>query len=471
MPVNCLFSGRTPKESESITDCQDYFEINEAGGCFAIADGASQSFYPAIWAELLVKHFCENPEINVLNWKTWLEPIQAQWLDEVRIRVETAKSEGKPTWIEGYNGLNAQKSATSTFIGLRFSEDKIKACIVGDSCLFVIRNRNLQAYPLEHSEDFNDRPEYFASYSKDNHFQPRFFDINFEQSDDAYVIIATDALSEYILKCYEQKQDVFSYLLNISSQKLFENFVSSARHQTVNMKNDDVTLLILGYNYSLLDEPALKIPLITDIGYLNNDESSFLLSKNFFKIPVFFKKTQKTKQSASRVKPNPSKTIAHLKQQRAFLIIIVVILPLLSLWLGRITSNLNKPTAQTVTTVHPTVIPELIPAGSTIYVDRELSQPLMSLFNPSEVLILEEGDRWIKFQVELYGYKIIVNSDCTSCHSNEIEILSDKNIRVFPSTNNIDIFGQLNRNTKFQKLDFKSVPDWYKFQFVGYIAK
>jgi len=51
MLVNCLFSDRTPKESESITDCQDYFEISEAKRCFAIADGASQSFYSAIWAE------------------------------------------------------------------------------------------------------------------------------------------------------------------------------------------------------------------------------------------------------------------------------------------------------------------------------------------------------------------------------------------------------------------------------------
>jgi len=144
MPVHHLFSGRTPKESESITDCQDYFEINEARGCFAIADGASQSFYPAIWAKLLVQHFCENPEISASNWETWLEPIQAQWLAEVRSRVETSKSKGKPTWIEGYNGLNMRRSATSTFIGLRFNEDKIKACIVGDSCLFIFKNKKLE---------------------------------------------------------------------------------------------------------------------------------------------------------------------------------------------------------------------------------------------------------------------------------------------------------------------------------------
>ena len=62
--VRIVFRGKTPKENENPTDCQDYLDANEANSCFAIADGASQSFYPSIWAELLVDNFCQNPEID-----------------------------------------------------------------------------------------------------------------------------------------------------------------------------------------------------------------------------------------------------------------------------------------------------------------------------------------------------------------------------------------------------------------------
>ena len=484
MPVHHLFSGRTPKESESITDCQDYFEINEARGCFAIADGASQSFYPAIWAKLLVQHFCENPEISASNWETWLEPIQAQWLAEVRSRVETSKSKGKPTWIEGYNGLNMRRSATSTFIGLRFNEDKIKACIVGDSCLFIFKNKKLESHLLKRSKDFNDRPEYLASYPKDNHFQPNSPDINFEPSDNFYVILATDALSEYILKCVEQEQAVFPSLLKISSQQQFEHFVKSARHQTTRMKNDDVTLLILEYSSSFRhnisqapvnpvasgssiassDQSRPKNQITDSLGDSNRSNPvKHWFSTITHKLLRFLKPSQDMEQSVPDSRRSSSKINNHLKRQRVVLIAMVIFLPPLSFWIGRVTSNLNQPTTQML----------LLGTGTSIYTDQELTQPLIaSLSNPSDALILEEGDGWIKFQVDLYAYNTIINP-CPSCSNNEIEIPSAKNLRVFPSDGDIDVFvfGQLNRNTKFQRVESKSFPAWYKFRFVGYIAK
>ena len=492
MPVNHLFGGRTPKEKESITDCQDYFEINEAKGCFAITDGASQSFYPAIWAKLLVQHFCEDPEISASNWEAWLEPIRAQWLAEVRSRVETAKSQGKPTWIEGYNGLNAKRYATSTFIGLRFSEEEIKACIVGDSCLFVLKNQNLKSYPMKHSEDFNDRPAYFASDPKDNKFKPHFFDIplNVEPSDQAYLILATDALSEYVLRCFEQKENIFRSLLDISSQEQFESFVASARHQPVRMKNDDVTLLILSYSPSLLlntsQAPINPVGLVLGSSTVSSDQihsefhsetpqiagstSGFNPVKCLFdKIMSFVMTSQEIEQSVPNSSQSSSKIITRLKEQTAVLIFMLVCLPPLSFWIGRVGSNqINQQHKQ-----QPNVIirPTELPKESIIYADQALTQPLIeSLSNPFEVLILEEGDRWIKFQVELYAHKTIINA-CSSCSISEIEILSTQNLRVFPSKSQIDVFGQLNRNKKFQKSQFNALPDWYKFRFVGYIAK
>lgn len=313
MSVMLIFKGKTHKENENISDCQDHYEISEKNNCFAIADGASQSFYPSIWAELLVNHFCENPDINDVydsyfltiidrlkdqyfrlfdlylhtlihqrqinqnNWKNWLQPIQEKWLLEVERRVIKAKSENSPVWVTNQNRFNSRESATSTFIGLQFIGDKVKVSIVGDSCLFMVEGDQLsqkykliKTFLLEKSKDFNDCPGYFASYEKDNNFTPCDFKIPLKRwkkprgeksQKNLFFILATDALSEYIFKCTENENDndIFETLLNISFQKTFEDFVASARNSgNVKMKNDDVTLLTLRIPDGSIDQSSLQ---------------------------------------------------------------------------------------------------------------------------------------------------------------------------------------------------------------------
>ncbi|MFM6268956.1 MAG: hypothetical protein ACKPFA_21015, partial [Dolichospermum sp.] len=96
------------------------------------------SFYPSIWAELIVNHFCQNPNLTQNNWKQWLQPIQEKWLVEVEKRVMKARNENSRVWVTNQNRLNFHESATSTFIGVQFIEDKVKCSIVGDSCLFIV---------------------------------------------------------------------------------------------------------------------------------------------------------------------------------------------------------------------------------------------------------------------------------------------------------------------------------------------
>jgi hypothetical protein len=269
MSIKLIFSGRTHKENESINDCQDYFQANHENNCFAIADGASQSFYPSIWAELLVNHFCKNPNINKGNWEDWLQPIQEKWLVEVEQRVIKAKNENRPVWVTNQNRFSSREPATSTFIGVQFIGDKVKGSIIGDSCLFIVEGDQLskkyqliQTFLLKESKDFNDCPGYFASYNKDNNFISDNFQISLNQKKsqkDIYFILATDALSEYIFKCTENENNIFETLLSISSPEIFEDFVASARNSdNIKMKNDDVTLLILSIPNRSIDRSSLQ---------------------------------------------------------------------------------------------------------------------------------------------------------------------------------------------------------------------
>jgi serine/threonine protein phosphatase PrpC len=457
MPIIHIFSGRTHKRNESITDCQDCFQINEAENCLAIADGASQSFYPNIWAELLVNNFCQNPEINRKNWQTWLAPIQNEWLQEVQQRVTKAETEKRPVWVTNKNRLNFQEAATSTFIGLQFLDNQVKVSIVGDSCLFILKGNELkQTYLLKSSKDFNDRPAYFASYPKNNQYVPSFFDIPLDSKksqDCFYFILATDALSEYIFQCREQEKNIFNTLLKISSQGEFENFVAEVRNaENIRMKNDDVTLIILS-----CDDRTLAFK-----GEPNGKEES-----NHKTLPVPNPKTEnigKQQEKANRI----------LKQQRFVLGILAVLFSVFILVDKIIIKHKNsepqvKVEPQTLKTIQ--LLP--LPKGSIIYKNSELREVLVdSLSNSSEVKIIEQQGGWIKVEIDLYAFtELLVNTECADCSYDEIEIRPSQNLRVFPSKSEQDVFGKLKDKSKFKKIKFDALPNWSKFKFVGYIKK
>ncbi|AKV65721.1 PP2C family serine/threonine-protein phosphatase [Microcystis panniformis] len=515
------FSYRTHKEMETISGCQDNFSYNEAKNCFAIADGATQSFYSSIWSKLLVDYFCENPQIDKNNWQEWLELIQQKWLEEVKAELQKAKSGNNPAWIEIYNGLNGFQPATSTFIGLQFIENQAKVSIVGDSCLFIFQGDKLiKTYLLQKSADFNNRPGYFGSYPKNNNdYKPEFLDIELkykQDSDKLYFVLATDALAEYIFKYTEQQRDILKTLLKINSEQEFENFVKYARQDdTIKMKNDDVTLMIL-------EVRDREIPSSPTQPIKEDQENS--TSSDETKQPF-----NEDQNNSSKVEEEPKDNTSaeNLEVTSGFAKIRsnlqTLLQPLLSLFMARrnLTSSTSKPTKYTVikggidgirnlllvfipvniiltilstATIINSIKTEQssnsnsssqvtkyepkyrnLEKGNQIYKDQTFQEIIIpALSDSSQVLILEEGEEWIKFQIDLYANQAILN-ECYTCARDEIEIKPKTNLRIFPKTNlrifpsgsEGDVFGQLSEPSKFKKLEFDSLPNWSKFTFVG----
>ena len=107
--------------------------------------------------------------------------------------------------------------------------------------------------------------------------------------------------------------------------------------------------------------------------------------------------------------------------------------------------------------------------GNQIYKDQTFQEIIIpALSDSSQVLILEEGEEWIKFQIDLYANQAILN-ECSTCARDEIEIKPKTNLRIFPNESERDVFGQLSEPSKFKKLEFDSLPNWSKFTFVGYV--
>jgi len=529
------FSDRTHKEMETISGCQDNFSYNEAKNCFAIADGATQSFYSSIWSKLLVDYFCENPQIDKNNWQEWLELIQQKWLEEVRAELEKAKSGNNFAWIEIYNGLERSKSATSTFIGLQFIENQAKISIVGDSCLFIFQgNQLIQTYLLKKSTNFNDRPGYFGSRSKNNDdYEPEFLDIELkykQHSDKLYFVLATDALAEYIFKYTEQQRDILTTLLTINSEQEFENFVKSARHNgTIKMKNDDVTLMILEVSDREIvslptqtrKENQKNTPIISPLSYeteqpskedQNNsssvekepedntadqklqDTSGFAkissnlqtLLKFLPSLPMTHRNLRGVSSSSPQLREDKPPVIKGIDGIRNLLLVFIplnIFLTILSTatilyFISQTANKINSiKTEQSSNSNSSSQVTEYKPKymklekGNKIYKDQTFQEIIIpALSDSSQVLILEEGDKWIKFQIDLYANQAILNQ-CSTCARDEIEIKPKTNLRTLASESERDVFGQLSEPSKFKKLEFDSLPNWSKFTFVGYVKK
>jgi serine/threonine protein phosphatase PrpC len=529
------FSDRTHKEMETISGCQDNFSYNEAKNCFAIADGATQSFYSSIWSKLLVDYFCENPQIDKNNWQEWLELIQQKWLEEVRAELEKAKSGNNFAWIEIYNGLERSKSATSTFIGLQFIENQAKISIVGDSCLFIFQgNQLIQTYLLKKSTNFNDRPGYFGSRSKNNDdYEPEFLDIELkykQHSDKLYFVLATDALAEYIFKHTEQLGDILTTLLKINTEQEFENFVKSARHNgTIKMKNDDVTLMILevsdGEIVSLptqtrkenqknppiilpssnenkqpfnedqdnsskvAEEPKDNTPaenLEVTSGFAKIRSNLQTLLKFLPSLPMTHRNSRGVSSSSPQLREDKPPVIKGIDGIRNLLLVFIplnifltilstaTILYFISQTANKINSikteqSSNSNSSSQVTKYEPKY--RNLEKGTKIYKDQTFQEIIIpALSDSSQVLILEEGDKWIKFQIDLYANQAILNQ-CSTCARDEIEIKPKTNLRTLASESERDVFGQLSEPSKFKKLEFDSLPNWSKFTFVGYVKK
>ena len=237
----------TYKKGDTSADCQDATGVNKDRDRYAIADGATRSFFPKTWAEILVKGFCEESTLPLHqeSWREWIEPLRQKWLEQVTSTVQETKR------YIAIDRLSKSESAASTFVGLEVDRGKSvwKAMIIGDSCLFHVSDSKLEkSHLIEKSEGFTNRPDIFASFAKDSLYEPEFRTGQVKTGD--ILILATDALAKWIIQHEEEGKfnDALKRLIKIeaNSEKQFNDFVEEARESDgIRLVNDDVALLLI----------------------------------------------------------------------------------------------------------------------------------------------------------------------------------------------------------------------------------
>ena len=250
----------TYKKGETLEDCQDAVQFNHDRARYAIADGATRSLFPKMWADILVNDFCEDTTLSLekQNWEEWIAPLQQKWLEQAITTVQKTKR------FISIDRLSRSESAASTFIGVEINrtQKEWKAMIIGDSCLFHIERSELkESCLIKKSTDFTNRTESFTSFAKDSVCQPTFLTGKTHPGD--VFILATDALAKWIIQHEEAGKlgKALKHLINIElSDQGFNNFVENAREaKTIHLVNDDVTLMLISV------EPDQQLPKIEPI--------------------------------------------------------------------------------------------------------------------------------------------------------------------------------------------------------------
>ncbi|WP_156341547.1 hypothetical protein [Pseudanabaena sp. 'Roaring Creek'] len=223
-------AGNTPTECEDIW----HFAKCNARISIALSDGATESSFAREWAKELVTAFvdrrCPWQEIYgcAANWLLPLQTNWQQWLARQNL-----------SW---FAKRKAGAGAFATFLSLEvFTNLSWKSLAVGDSCLFIVRDRLLyKSFPLQNSQEFSNCPKLIGTHGQAANIPISQIQGEAKIGDRFY--LTTDAIACWILKQIEANQDPWVKLEEIDSQASFAEWVNELRDRRA-IANDDTTLL------------------------------------------------------------------------------------------------------------------------------------------------------------------------------------------------------------------------------------
>ena len=248
------------KKGEESDDCQDSIHPFQAAAddtencIFAVSDGTTTSFFSRVWARTLTRHFAENPDQPFSNWETWLRDAQEKWQAGVKERAEASDAS-----FFTRNGFHAHKPAAATLAALALGEASEngrswRALVLGDSCIFFLReNGQPRVLNLETSAEFSSVVKTVESWWKDDSHRPILIEslptgVESPIAEHDTVLIASDALSKWMLLRHERDLPVWGSVLALNDDSEFVDLVAKARVEAEDpLENDDVALAVLRF--------------------------------------------------------------------------------------------------------------------------------------------------------------------------------------------------------------------------------
>ncbi len=234
----------THKRGNAPDEYEDAFAGDAAKARFAVADGASESSFVAMWAKLLTEGFvaAEGKPWRELDWLT---PVRERWAAEV-----------DPRSLPWYAEEKREEGAYATLLGIAFHKSKTnegeflwRAVAVGDSCLFRVRGGRLtKSFPLSHASDFGNQPPLLGSRGRTNDTPQTVERLAGKARAGDRFLLMTDALAEWMLRQTENQRrpadDIQRLLKQTKPHDAFAAWIEE-RRQRQGLRNDDATLVIV----------------------------------------------------------------------------------------------------------------------------------------------------------------------------------------------------------------------------------
>jgi hypothetical protein len=192
----------------------------------AVADGATETSFSGLWAQILVDAFAHEGLAHVKPQTT--KPLAARWRQAIDARAVP---------LPWYAQEKLERGAFSSLMGLTlYADGRWRALCVGDSCLFHLRPRQtMRAFPYHLPDQFNNHPALISTLGDSTTAQTARG--TWHPGD--YFLLMTDALAHFFLSQRKLRVQLAADSLD---QAGFEQLVAYARASKI-CRNDDVTLL------------------------------------------------------------------------------------------------------------------------------------------------------------------------------------------------------------------------------------
>jgi hypothetical protein len=231
------------KADNNPAEYEDAFAASDHRARFAVADGASEASFAASWARLLVEGFVSAQRAPWRDF-AWLTEARQRWATEV-----------DPLPLPWYAEEKREQGAFATFLGMAFrapGPDRPgiwRALAVGDTCLFHTRSgRLLRSFPLNHSAEFSSRPRLIGSRREGAECIAKSDLAGGRWRRGDRFLLMTDALAQWFCRQNEQgaepTAEVAALLSESDSVSAFPGWADARRREN-NMRNDDLTLLVI----------------------------------------------------------------------------------------------------------------------------------------------------------------------------------------------------------------------------------
>ncbi|MDO4575507.1 MAG: hypothetical protein Q4D98_09885 [Planctomycetia bacterium] len=274
------------KDPEHPEQNQDAFQVRESDGFAVIADGVTSAIFSAAWAKLLTQTILENPPNpeDQDAFMRWLLPLRRQWYESVDTTnlawyQKPKLASGAFTtllwcWLEP---CPTPEPGDPEFTLVEVLAPKkrcflLRGWAIGDSCLFHVRENKpatgafdgtdlMKIFPLEKSEDFEESPNVLGSVDLGKDPYLKFQKIERIVQEGDWIVLATDAFSQWTLRSYEAGMNPdWEGFRNLSDEAFYSEI--DQMRSAGEIRYDDTTLAILkiGVSAERADSASDSVP-------------------------------------------------------------------------------------------------------------------------------------------------------------------------------------------------------------------